>query len=130
MVGIGIIKLPVELVKHAAHVTAPTEGVTLEYGQYLVTTGGCNDCHGSNLAGGPYPQPGVSMMVPDITPGGEPGSWTEAQFITAIRTGVKPDGHPLNPELMPWKQIGLSTDDELKAIWLYLKSVPAIAPAK
>ena len=73
------------------------------------------------------PDPGVSMLVPNITPGGEPGSWTEAQFFTAVRAGVKPDGQALNADLMPWPQIGKSTDDELKAIWMYMKSVPAVA---
>ena len=126
LVGVGVIKLPVETVSQAQHVTAPPVGITNEYGKYLVTIGGCNDCHGPDLAGGPYPQPGVSMMVPNITPAGEPGSWTEAQFLAAMRAGIKPDGHPLDAELMPWAQIGKSTDDELKAIWLYLKSVPAV----
>ncbi|MBK8419325.1 c-type cytochrome [Candidatus Villigracilis saccharophilus] len=125
MVGAGIIKLPVEIVNHKSHVTAPAAGVTNEYGQYLVTISGCFDCHAENLAGGPYPQPGVSLLVPNITPGGEPGSWTEDQFFTTIRTGITPDGHQMNPEYMPWPQIRLSTNDELKAIWMYLQSVPA-----
>ena len=125
MVGAGIIKLPVEIVSHKSHVTAPAAGVTNEYGQYLVTISGCFDCHAANLAGGPYPQPGVSLLVPNITPGGEPGSWTEDQFFTTIRTGITPDGHQMNPEYMPWPQIRLSTNDELKAIWMYLQSVPA-----
>jgi mono/diheme cytochrome c family protein len=113
-------------VSNVQHVSAPAAGITNEYRKYLVTISGCNDCHGADLAGGSYPQPGVSMLVPNITPAGEPGSWTEAQFLAAMRTGVRPDGHPLDAELMPWTQIGKSTDDELKAIWLYIKSVPAV----
>jgi mono/diheme cytochrome c family protein len=125
MVGAGIIKLPVEIVGHNSHVTAPAAGATAEYGKYLVTISGCYDCHGANLAGGPYPQPGVSLLVPNITPGGEPGSWTEEQFFTTLRTGVTPGGHSMNPDLMPWQQISQSTDGELKAIWMYLQSIPA-----
>jgi mono/diheme cytochrome c family protein len=128
MIGAGIIKLPVEIVRHASHVTAPAQGVTVEYGQYLISIGGCRDCHGPNLTGGPYPQPGVSLPVPNIAPSGELRAWTEAQFFTVMRTGVAPSGHVLNPELMPWEQIGQSTDDELKAMWLYLKSMPAEEP--
>jgi mono/diheme cytochrome c family protein len=126
MIGAGIIPLPVESVKHNTHVSAPAAGVTTEYGQYLVTIGGCRDCHGQNLAGGPYPQPGVSILVPNITPGGEPGLWTEDQFFSTIRTGVTPGGHTLNPEYMPWPEVGKSTDNELKAIWLYLQSIPKL----
>jgi hypothetical protein len=35
----------------------------------------------------------------------------------------------MDPGLMPWPQIGQSTDDELKAIWMYLQSVPAVDQA-
>lgn len=124
LIGAGIIELPVEIVSHKASITAPTAGATVEYGQYLVTISGCQDCHGQNLGGGPYPQPGVSILVPNITPSGEIGSWTEEEFFSTIRTGVNPNGHQLNPEYMPWPQIRLSTDEELKAIWMYLQAQP------
>lgn len=126
LIGAGVIKLPAAIVSHNFSVSAPEKAVSPEYGQYLVTISGCYDCHAQNLSGGPYPQPGVSLVVPNITPGGEPGSWTEEQFFTTIRTGVTPSGHSMNPELMPWPQIRQSTDDELKAIWIYLQSVPAV----
>ncbi len=126
LVGNGVIKLPAAIVSHASSVTAPEKAVSAEYGQYLVTISGCYDCHAQNLSGGPYPQPGVSLIVPNITTGGEVGSWTEEQFIATIRTGVNPGGHPLDAELMPWPQIRLSSDDELKAIWMYLQTVPAM----
>jgi hypothetical protein len=41
-------------------------------------------------------------------------------------TGVTPSGHELNPDLMPWQEIAKSSDDELKAIWLYLQSQPKL----
>jgi hypothetical protein len=43
-----------------------------------------------------------------------------------VRTGVTPEGETLDPEMMPWKSIGQFSDDELKAIWLYINSVPAV----
>ena len=52
----------------------------------------------------------------------------EADFLTAIRTGVTPRGYELDPDEMPWKFVGRLTDDELKALWLYLTSVPPIVP--
>jgi len=126
MIGAGIIPLPVEIVNHNSHVTTPAAEVTAEYGKYLVDIGGCRDCHGQNLGGGPYPQPGVTLLVPNITPGSEVGSWTEEQFFSTMRTGITPSKHPLIPELMPWQEIGKSSDDELKAIWMYLQSVPKV----
>lgn len=126
LIGIGVIKLPVEVVNHNTSVTAPEKAVNVEYGEYLVNISGCKDCHGKDLAGGAYPQPGVSLLVPNITPASEVNAWTEEQFISTIRSGITPGGHQLNPELMPWPQISLSTDDELKAIWMYLQSVPKV----
>jgi hypothetical protein len=31
-----------------------------------------------------------------------------------------------DPMLMPWQSMGKMTDDELKAIWLYLKTLPPV----
>jgi hypothetical protein len=42
-----------------------------------------------------------------------------------LRTGVTPEGKKLNPKFMPWTMTKDMTDDELKAIYLYLKSLPA-----
>jgi len=111
--------LPVEVVAHENNVTAPTAGATVEYGEYLVNIGDCRACHGQDLAGGSYPDPAVTQPVPNLTPGGELGAWTEEQFIQIMRTGGA-----LNPELMPVKEIGKLSDDELKSIWMYLHSLP------
>lgn len=113
--------LPVEKVAHQNNITAPNDGATVEYGEYLVNIGDCRACHGQELAGGSYPDPAVTLPVPNLTPGGELGAWTEDQFIQVMRTGGA-----LNPELMPVKEIGKLSDDELKAIWLYLQSLPNI----
>jgi len=117
---------PVEIVSHETSVTAPQVGVTTAYGEYLVDINDCRTCHGQNLAGGKFPDPSVNANVPNITPGGEPGYWTEEQYFTTIRTGIVPSGHQLDPKLMPWKTYSLMTDDELKAIWLYLQSLPKL----
>ncbi len=127
LIGAGAFgKLPVEDASHKAHVTAPAAGVTVEYGQYLVAIGDCRSCHGKELAGGPFPDPSVKILSPNLTPGGELAAWSEQDFITAMRTGVTPGGHELNPDYMPWKDLNMGTDDELMAIWLYLQSLPAL----
>jgi mono/diheme cytochrome c family protein len=119
-------KLPVEVVSHDIHVNAPEGGVNVEYGGYLVSTNDCQECHGQDLAGAEYPDPTVTLITPNITPGGEVGFWSEEDFINTIRTGATPGGHQLNNEHMPWETYRLFTDDELKAIYVYLQSLPKL----
>ena len=118
--------LSATLIDHEASRPAePQPGVTREYGAYLTFT--CTSCHGKNLSGGslPFDDP-RPPLAPNITPGGEPGSWTEAQFFSTIRTGTTPAGRLLDNEFMPWETFAKLTDDELRAIWLYLQSLPAL----
>ena len=102
----------------------PPPGVTAEYGQYLVSVNGCHDCHGAQLAGGKPADPN-SPLAPNLTPGGELRAWSQADFITTLRTGVTPSGTHLR-DFMPWKFKGQMTDDELKAVFAYLQSLPAL----
>ena len=118
-------QLPVNVVSHEMHVTAPARGVTAEYGDYLVNINDCRICHGPNLNGGPFPDPTITLITPNLTQGGELGLWTEDQFTNSIRTGVTPNGHQLS-EHMPWKEYRMFYDDEFKAIWLYLQSLPKL----
>ena len=125
MLAAGMLgKLPVESVSHATQVTAPAKGVSKEYGEYMVNTNDCRVCHGPKLNGGKYPDPTIQKISPNLTPGGDLSAWTEEQFITTLRTGVTPHGHNLDNEFMPWKNYSKFSDDELKAIWLYLQSLP------
>jgi mono/diheme cytochrome c family protein len=102
---------------------APEPGVTVEYGKYLSYT--CTECHGANLNGAPFGPPGQEVPSPNLTPGGELASWSEEAFINTLRTGVTPGSYSLNEE-MPWMSYGQMTDDELKALWLHLQSLPAL----
>jgi len=121
-----LLPFPAEVVSHEIHVTAPAAGVTAEHGSYLVDTHDCHICHGENMNGGKFPDPTQNFITPNLTSGGELGFWTEEQFINTIRTGTTPSGHMLNPEHMPWKEFRNMTDDELKAIWMYLQSLPKL----
>ena len=111
----------------------PQPEVSAAYGEYLVNIDGCRDCHGAQLAGGKPGAPG-SPLAPNLTPGGELRAWTDASFINTLRTGVTPSGTQLPDQFMPWKHKGQMTDDELKAIWAYLQSLPPLttstAPAE
>jgi mono/diheme cytochrome c family protein len=106
---------------------APKPGVTLEYGKYLTTT--CTLCHGENLNGQTVREGGNMYVAPNLTRGGEVGFWSEEQFIATMRTGVTPGGHPLS-QFMPWKYFGQMTDDELKAVWMYLQSLSPLPQGK
>lgn len=128
MLAAGVLgKLPVEAVSHEIHVEAPARGVSPEYGEYLINTNDCRLCHGPQLNGGPYPDPTITLISPNLTPGSEVAFWTEDQFINTIRTGTTPGGHELNPEHMPWKDYRNMSDDELKAIFSYLQSIPKLS---
>ena len=101
----------------------PAPGITSEFGEYLVTINSCRGCHGARLSGGITGEPGAPP-APNLTPGGELRAWSEAQFMETLRTGVTPSGTKM--DTMPWKYKGQMTDDELKAVWSYLISLPAL----
>lgn len=47
-----------------------------------------------------------------------------------IRTGTDPSGHRLDPEQMPWEGFSAAFgDDELRAIYAYIRSLPQQAQA-
>jgi mono/diheme cytochrome c family protein len=99
-------------------------GSTKDYGLYLATLAGCRACHGPGLSGGKigFGDPAWGPAA-NLTPTGNLGKWSEAEFVQTIRTGKRPDGSPLRAP-MPWKTISNLTDDELHAVWLYLQSMP------
>lgn len=116
----GFPLIPVEHIPKK-EITRPAinPGPTLEYGRYLATVGGCNGCHGPGFSGG---QPINGVKSANLTPIGLRG-WTEGDFRKVLRTGVRPNGRVLSA-VMPWPYAGKMTDDEIRAIWLYLQSVP------
>jgi cytochrome c553 len=106
---------------------APEPSVSVEYGKYLAST--CALCHGSNFNGQIISEGGPDYLAPNLTPGGELHAWTEEDFMRTLRTGMTPSNHQLKP-IMPWKYFGQMTDYELKAVWLYLQSLPALPQGK
>ena len=100
-------------------ITAPSKGQTAEYGEYILSYQDCRDCHGEDLLGGKEDQ--LTPIGPSLK---LVKGWTQEQFIASLRTGVDPSGHELDPERMPWKSIGRMDDEELRAIYLYLSSMP------
>jgi hypothetical protein len=155
-------------VSSAAAPKAGAASAQVRRGEYLVTIGGCNDCHtpwkmGPNgpendrtrmLSG--HPQDLVIPAAPaagagpwaiavagtftawsgpwgvsftaNLTPDPETGlgKWTAQNFMQAMRTGRHMGrGRPIMPP-MPWQNYGQMTDDDLKATFAYLQSIPPI----
>jgi cytochrome c553 len=120
--------VPAEIIDHTApRPPAPERGVTVEYGAYLA--GLCSLCHGEGYSGGYIPGvPTVPEEPPprNLTPGGALSGWTFEEFLSAMRTGIEPNGYQLNDDYMPYQSLfGDMTDDEWEAIWLFLQSLPA-----
>lgn len=113
----------------------------VDRGKYLVTIAGCNDCHTPGyffgkpemnrfLAGSEvgFEIPGLGVFHgPNLTPDKETGlgNWTVEQIVTALQTGKRPDGRELAP-IMPWRAFANLTKDDVTAIAMFLKTIPAV----
>jgi mono/diheme cytochrome c family protein len=118
--------------------SAPLRGVTAEYGRYLANhVALCADCH--TPRGGVQNQSDLDELFAgddesdfpanpaNLTPDNETGigRWSEADFLRTLRTGVDPAGDTLHP-FMPWREVGRMTDDDLRAIYRYLRTLAPI----
>lgn len=74
---------------------------------------------------GPWGVSFTTNLTPDRATG--IGAWSEQTFINAIRQGKKSGtGRDLLPP-MPWRMYAKLTDDDLKAIYAHLRTIPAIS---
>jgi mono/diheme cytochrome c family protein len=118
-------------------VSSPDRSERLKWGEYLVTIASCNACHTPQDRGAPKPGleygggftldgPWGSAASANITPDATGiGYYDEALFIQAMRTGyVK--ARKLN-SIMPFGEFSGLTDDDLKAMFAYLRT---LKPAK
>lgn len=107
------------------HPAKVAQSVSKEYGDYLSRIAGCTGCHNSSLSGGVIPgAPPDWPEAANLTAGGDLKNWSEADFINTIRTGVNPTGKAINPT-MPWPRYAQMSDEELKALWAHISTVPA-----
>lgn len=112
---------------------ATTDTASIERGRYLTRIGGCNDCHtpGYNEAAGKLPETEWLMG----SPVGFQGPWgttypanlrltldrmTEAQWLARARAEMRPP--------MPWFNLRDMTDDDLRAIYRYVKRLGPKGP--
>lgn len=118
--------LPAENIDHQKPFTpVPERGPTAAYGEYLVNISGCPSCHHPDLAGGKSPVPN-SPPASNLTPAGNIENWSRDDFIHTVRAGVTPEGKRLDPKFMPYTILAAMTDDDLTAIYHYLRSLTPI----
>jgi mono/diheme cytochrome c family protein len=113
----------------------PATDPVLAQGHYIFNLGGCVNCHTTDkakpLAGGlKINSPFGDFYVPNISPDAETGigSWTEQQFIKALRKGVNPDGKYYYPSF-PYTNYTRLSNEDLHALWVYIKTQPPIKQA-
>lgn len=120
----GGIPLSVERIDHEAPrpAAAPAPEISVAYGEHMALT--CVGCHGMTFAGGPI-EGGDPSWPPatNLTPHADGlYDWSEADFIAAMRDGVRPDGSSIAAP-MPTAMTAKMTDVELKAMYAYLGSL-------
>lgn len=114
---------------------------TAEYGKYLSNSvSGCNFCHtntdemtgepkGPEFSGGgktpsATEEEGVWVYSPNLTPDPKTGkiyNWPLEQFIARFRAG-----RVVKESIMPWEAFKSYSDNDLKAVYKYLKSLPPV----
>ena len=106
-------------------------------GEYLSKAGGCVGCHTETrkdaqpYAGGrALKTPFGTFYGPNITPHPQAGigSWTEADFIRALREGKRPDGSNYFPAF-PYSSFTRISDADLRDLWAYLRTLKPSAQA-
>jgi len=122
LLGLGQLPLAVDTTPRTPHVASVDTTPSAAYGRYLASISGCQGCHGQSFSGGPGFTP-TSAPASNLTPTGI-GHYTDEDFIRALRTGTRPRGGGALSEDMPWKFYGNMSDNELRSIFMFLKTVP------
>lgn len=111
---LGFPLMSAEKIDHHTRSVTRQPRIGAGYGRYLATVAGCRGCHGPALNGGAGPGPGLTS--------GALAGWTETDFRRAVREGRRPDGAVIQ-EPMPWRNYANLTDAEVRALWLYVRSL-------
>lgn len=118
----------------------PTKPATGEHaakikrGEYLAKMGDCIACHTNVSEGGlpfsgglPIATPFGTFYSPNITPDLKTGigTWTEADFIRAMKEGKNPKGQHYFP-VFPYIYFSKMTDEDARDLYTYFMSIPAV----
>jgi mono/diheme cytochrome c family protein len=123
----------------------PNPKNTIKYGKYMITIAGCTDCHtpqnqgtdikGMYLAGGfEYKMPFGTVRSANITPDNETGigRWSQEMFVKEFKQYDVPIDSLQDIKkgdmntLMPWQMYAGMSEQDLKAIYNYLRTVDAV----
>ena len=141
---------PVNVIMHlmpqpAQPVALPNKSGVVAYGGYLANAAGCTECHtkmekgtpvGKPYAGGfEFAMPAGVLRSPNITPHPTTGigAWTKQMFIDRFKA-YAPDRFKATPvdmmkgemqTVMPWTMYATMTEEDLGAIYEFLKTLPA-----
>jgi cytochrome c553 len=126
--------------KHTAH-AMPDRRDPIALGRYLVTAASCGDCHtmmdkgtpvdGMTFAGGmEFHLPAGVVRTANITPDEETGigSWPREMFIARFKEYAGPEATIIDTAamkrqtVMPWTQYAGMTEQDLGAIYAYLRT--------
>lgn len=139
--------LIINTLPHEAHFTKlPDKNAVVNYGGYIANAASCIECHtkfekgrlvpGTEFGGGrefPFPD-GSIIRSSNISPDSETGigGWNEEVFLNLFRTysDSATMAAKLNPgdfnSIMPWTMYGKMNDEDLKAVFAYLKTVGVV----
>lgn len=122
--------------------TRPTESDKVKYGEYLITIADCGTCHtpfvkgqsdfSRHYAGGNTFNAGkFKVNSANITPDSTGlGAWTEDRFMNKFIVCREEKGYNYDPgtanTIMPVVDYAGMTDNDLKAIYAYLKTVKPV----
>jgi len=113
----------------------PHDAATLQRGEYLARLGNCATCHtargGKPFAGARGFVTGYGWiystnLTPDVASG--IGDWSLPEFAHVLRNGVSRHG-VLYP-VFPYAHFAALTDDDIAAIYAYLRSLPPVATSQ
>ncbi|MDZ7692186.1 MAG: c-type cytochrome [Balneolaceae bacterium] len=125
----------------------PSKSDTVAYGKYLTTIAGCVECHTPKVQGAPdmdrflaggfeFSLPGYGTVTSsNITPHDATGigTWTEQRFVNRFKqydtlSYEQVREVPKNEfnTVMPWTMYAGMTEEDLKAIYAYLKTVESV----
>jgi mono/diheme cytochrome c family protein len=113
----------------------PQRAANLENGKTKFFIGGCASCHATpgqddktRLGGGVgFKSPFGTFYAPNISPDRERGigTWSEADFVTAMIKGTAPNGQHLFPAF-PYPSYQHMKWDDVRDLFAYLKTLPAV----
>lgn len=124
--GYGLIPDSASRIDHRLPPEQPVaEGITVAHGRYVAQM--CLGCHGDGYRGGPVPGappewPPAARLAPGE--GSVMPRYADAdRFVAMMRSGRSPEGKAI--AVMPFAALGQMSDTDLRALHVYLQSLPA-----